>query len=379
MLENDNRGVLWWQEIAPNRIFMSDAPSNVRYGNRIENIQTSGARVDESIDATHPLYIPNGELEALLHDGMVGCDDFARLPIKSRSKMARIKVCQILGYDVPRSFPRASGRARLAGQDLDVFVQKSNNLQVWNKDLVSTRRYAVVALDDNECVVLVRVVYGADLASLATSSTRTHKHQARIVERGSMPQDTDMLAPWLGNPDTLATARPTDAPCAGSILPMPELIERIKPLVGKQFKAPARERVRGDLLHREVALLLGYPAHSDSGRFPDILHQLLEVKAQFSETIDLGQVDPISTDTLVGANPMSVENPFIPRRCDVRYVVFLLENKKNMMCIKGLLVSNGENFYKTFKKMGGTGVNAKQQIHLPKSYFTPQESSTAHT
>ena len=41
---------------------------------------------------------------------------------------------------------------------------------------------------------------------------------------------------------------------------------------------------------------LGYSRYEDKGQFPDIRHQLLEVKLQTSPTIDLGLVLPSSTE-----------------------------------------------------------------------------------
>ena len=59
-----------------------------------------------------------------------------------------------------------------------------------------------------------------------------------------------------------------------------------------------QERNRGAALHALVCKALGYAGYQDDGQFPDVRHQLLEVKLQTSPTIDLGLVRPDSTEPL---------------------------------------------------------------------------------
>ena len=59
-----------------------------------------------------------------------------------------------------------------------------------------------------------------------------------------------------------------------------------------------QERNRGAELHKLVCQRLGYLDYRDDGQFPDVRHQLLEVKLQSSPTIDLGLVCPDSEEAL---------------------------------------------------------------------------------
>jgi hypothetical protein len=101
--------------------------------------------------------------------------------------------------------------------------------------------------------------------------------------------------------------------------------------------------------------------YHDSGQFPDVPDQLLEVKFQTSPTIDLGLVSPDSREPL--ADQAS------HRHCDVRYAVFYGRVAGSKVQIDHLVVSTGEDFFKFFRRFEGKVVNKKIQIPLPKDFF----------
>ncbi|MCZ7583881.1 MAG: hypothetical protein M5R36_11380 [Deltaproteobacteria bacterium] len=111
--------------------------------------------------------------------------------------------------------------------------------------------------------------------------------------------------------------------------------------------------------------MLGYAKYRDVGRFPDIPHQLIEVKLQTSPTIDLGLVRPDSTEPLdvrrLGDSPV--------RHCDVRYAIFYAETEGDFVKIRGVYVTTGEAFPQRFPLFGGNVLNKKIQIHLPANFF----------
>ncbi len=91
-------------------------------------IRQSGLTIYDLIKIGDPaLWIPTPELQALLDAGMRGLS-LAGLPRRTRSKAVKKKVCQALGYPVPKSFQKT--QPRFLGQMFDTYVQKSNNLQV---------------------------------------------------------------------------------------------------------------------------------------------------------------------------------------------------------------------------------------------------------
>ncbi len=229
---------------------------------------------------------------------------------------------------VPAKFRKT--QPRFIGQLLDTYVQKSNNLQVWNEEISPTRRYVAIRVDNGGTITRVKVITGEDLALLDTTGTLTQKYQARLVPKQMEAEliadlDTDRLQPFVHAGTNLArSASPIDHPSAGMILPIAEIFDRLRALVGKSFQDAGhdQERNRGAALHKLVCHELGYADYRDDGRFPDVRQQLLEVKLQTAPTIDLGLVCPNSEAALdvpqIGGQQI--------RHCDVRYAIFLCRN-----------------------------------------------------
>lgn len=286
-------------------------------------IRQSGLSLYDPIEiGDSNLWIPTAELECLLNDGLVGLS-LAGLPLRTRSKVIKEHVCQTLGYPVPSSFRKT--QPRFPGQLFDTYVQKSNNLQVWNEELASTRRYVIIRVNSNDVIVKVKVVTGVTLGLLDTTGTLTQKYQARLIPGENSTElvteeDTDLLRPFVRiGVDLAAIASPVNHPEAGQLLPIHEIFERLSGLVCTKFvdRGYDQERNRGAELHRLVCQHLGYGDYRDDGQFPDVRHQLLEVKLQTSPTIDLGLVCPNSTEALdvpqIGGRQI--------RHCDTRYAL----------------------------------------------------------
>ena len=113
-------------------------------------------------------YYTKDEIESLISEKMVGYS-FNGLPLRTRSKVAKQLVCEVLGYPIPSSFKKT--QPRFPAQNLDTYVQKSNNLQVWNEELDPARRYLIIRLNEVDIITKVRVVTGQDLAVLDTTGT----------------------------------------------------------------------------------------------------------------------------------------------------------------------------------------------------------------
>src|SRR5688500_16450065 len=121
------------------------APDVKRY---VENIRRSGLTIYAPIAVGDPdLWIPSPELEKLLQNGLAGLS-LAGLPLRTRSKVVKENVCRLLGYPVPGSF--AKTQPRFPGQMFDTYVQKSNNLQVWNEELSGARRYVLIRVSSDD-------------------------------------------------------------------------------------------------------------------------------------------------------------------------------------------------------------------------------------
>ncbi len=337
----------------------------------VEAIRDCGLSIYDSIEiGDRELWIPTPELEQLLNEGLAGVS-LAGLPLRTRSKVVKEHVCQILGYPVPLSFRKT--QPRFLGQLFDTYVQKSNNLQVWNEELAPTRRYVIIRVNEKDVIVKVKVVTGDTLAMLDTTGTLTQKYQARLIPGETKVElvtekDTDLLRPFArADVDLANVASPVNHPAAGQLLPISEIFKRLSRLVGESFEDRGydQERNRGAELHRLVCQRLGYLDYRDDGQFPDVRHQLLEVKLQTSPTIDLGLVCPDSIETL---DVPKIEGQQI-RHCDARYALFYAKTDGENVTLTHFLLTTGERFFSRFPKFQGKVLNKKLQIPLPSDFF----------
>ena len=68
----------------------------------------SGMSIYDPLDENPGYFLPIGELEGVLHDGLLGLD--LNYPLRTRSKVLKAKICEILGYPVPKSFKKTKPR-----------------------------------------------------------------------------------------------------------------------------------------------------------------------------------------------------------------------------------------------------------------------------
>lgn len=337
----------------------------------VENIRRAGITIYDLIDIGDPaLWIPTPDLERLLDDGLRGIS-LAGLPLRTRSKVAKKHVCRVLGYPVPSSFLKT--QPRFPGQLFDTYVQKSNNLQVWNEELSPTRRYVLIRLSSDDVIARIKVVTGDTLAELDTTGTLTQKYQARCVTGAAKAEliaaeDTALLRPFVAaDVDLKHLATPVSHPTAGALLPIAVLYTRLTRLIDSTFKDIGydQERNRGAGLHRLVCAALGYAGYQDDGQFPDVRHQLLEVKLQTSPTIDLGLVLPSSTEPL---DVPKIAGQQV-RHCDVRYAIFYAHTDGTLVTLTHFFLTTGKAFFNRFPQFQGKVLNKKLQIPLPNDFF----------
>lgn len=337
----------------------------------VKAIRESGLSIYDPIDIGDPkLWIPTPELEKLLNEGLCGLS-LNGLPLRTRSKVLKEHVCRVLGYPVPKSFKKT--QPRFPGQLFDTYIQKANNLQIWNEELSPSRRYVIIRLDESNLISKIKVVTGETLAFLDTTGTLTQKYQARLIPGQIQTElisreDTSLLQPFVERDIDLSTiASPIDHPRGGELLPIQQIFLKLKNLIGSSFedKGIDQERNRGADLHRMVCCQLGYTDYRDDGQFPDVRHQLLEVKLQTSPTIDLGLVSPDSIETL---DVPQIEGHQV-RHCDVRYALFYAEIQGQKVTLTNLFISTGEMFFSRFPKFKGRELNKKLQIPLPRNFF----------
>jgi len=334
----------------------------------VELIRESGLSI---YDAVPPeLLVPTPILQAILRLELVGVST-AGMANRTRSKFVKEQICSALGYPIPKSFKKT--QPRYPGQNFDNYVQKSRNLQIWNEVIDVARRYVIVSVTNDDVIDTVKIVKGDVIAALDTTGTLTTKYQARLTinEQATelvSPIDTADLCAVLGNDiDQKRLLNPISNPESGLLLPISEIYARLLPLIHTQFVDDGidQERNREAALHSAISDALGYDSHADDGNYPDIRHQLLEVKLQTSPTIDLGQHSP---DSLVPL-PIPPIDGFTPNNTDIRYAIFSGETDGLVVTLTGLFVITGADFYSRFAQFGGNVTNTKLQIPLPRDFF----------
>ena len=312
--------------------------------------------------------LDNSTLLAKLNMYLIGKSLYG-LPLRTRSKVIKSMICEALEYDVPKSFLKT--KPKFPCQNFDVYVQKSNNLQIWNDEIDLNRRYVLIALDEKDVIYKIRIINGQDLVTLDTTGKLTTKYQARVPEKilSNTTSDSGKLNFKENNEAfiNISNESPVALPNNNTFLSIQSLFCKLQSLKGKQIynKSLIQERTRADEAHKLVCQMLGYKSFHDDGQFPDIKNQLLEVKFQMSPTIDLGLHKP-DEDLQIG---ISFNNVSITvSMC--RYVIIIAHrNTDDSIIIDDLVITSGQNFFDIFTLFGGKVKNAKLQIPLPINFF----------
>lgn len=331
-----------------------------------EKIKKSNLSLYEKLEETSDLYIPLAELEALLKDGLIGLS-LKNLPIRTRSKVLKTKICEIIGYPVPNVFKKT--QPRFLSQNFDTYAQKSLNLQIWNEEVDPHRRYALIRINEDDVVTAVRVISGDQLSELDHTGKLTKKFQARLPDLNFSAllseKDTDNVIEWCESTIDNVDSSPTDNPSEDEMFPIEYIYRKLLPLVGTNLGhlGATQERNRGAELQKIVCRILGYSHYSDDGQYPDVKNQLLEIKLQTSPTIDLGLHSPNSDEIIIHVGTKTFKDK------DVRYAIFAGEIDGNTITITRLFVVTGEEFIDQIPLFGGLVQNSKIQIPLPRDFF----------
>lgn len=249
---------------------------------KVENVKNSGKTIYDALTVTDKdFWFLQDELTAIVNEKLVGLN-LTGLPVRSRSKIVKSAITVALGYPLPKSFRKT--QPRFPGQNFDVYVQKSRNLQIWNEEVDALRRYVLLIVDAEDTVKRVVVISGAKIAELDKTGTLTQKYQARLSPflvgaELFTKKDTKTLLPIVQSKASLSEFSPVAQPATSSLLSLSALHKSLKKIIGITFTDPGAtdERLRGDAVHKIICAALGYKTAEDKGTFPDIPHQLLEV------------------------------------------------------------------------------------------------------
>lgn len=323
---------------------------------KITAITASGKTIYDSLVRTPELLFTTRELEQTLRSKLSGL--LLDQPIRTRSKVVKSAIARSLGYPVPRSFLKS--KPRFPGQDFDVYVQKSDNLQIWNEELSPHRRYVLVRVNEENKVQTVKVINGLQLAKLDTTLTLTSKYQATAIDNVHQSR----LVSEMDTPDLTAAIADPKTDYDHRLIPIKTVYQRLLPLMGKTIPNAGndQERVRGWELHKLISDALGIETPKDDGQIPDVTQQLLEIKLQTSPTVDLGLISPGSADIV------SIEGQTF-RYADMRYAVVYGTVVGDKVRLDHLVLTSGADFFCYFKPLQGNVVNKKNQIRLPAGFF----------
>ncbi len=173
-------------------------------------------------------------------------------------------------------------------------------------------------------------------------------------------EDTKPMKSHLSPPDYIPSAVFNDVPSSGQTLSLSEIKNRIADkIIGLKVEAGATKN-RGQALELICLNLLGYKVDKNDlleGGYPDIYNQMLEVKIQDTQTVDLGMYTPEFPDLIVDSMGITTE--------DVRYLIALTDSDDGI--IKGLILCPGVKLGKHFTYVSDKSYKCQRSI--PMDFF----------
>lgn len=285
---------------------------------------------------------------------------------------------------------KKKGLPRLLSELIDTYVVSSGesyNLQVWNRNpngkntLIKYSNgetitpkdirlvMAKISLTENKISSITILTPGYIEKKFGKFGKPTIKNQllinpnTRSVIISSDPpirfyDDTQKVKEFCNNDVITKGLSFTSSPTKDKLIPLSVIKDKVAlNLIGRSLDA-ADTKNRGQQLERLVIELLGYdPEDNLMGGFPDIPNQLLEVKVQDAQTIDLGKYSPQFIETIDHTLNLTTE--------DVRYLIALTDPKTHVIC--GVILSSGEALGKNFTFVNGTSYKCQRSI--PMKFF----------
>lgn len=285
---------------------------------------------------------------------------------------------------------KGKGIPRLTREYIDTYIVTSGesyNLQVWNRIptnndpqieyedgsslCASDVRFVLVRVDVKSYVITTVLVLTPDYieSNFGPFGSPTLKHQLIITNKkrqeiiggngiGFCVSDTKKIQDLCVEEFVKPTKRFNQWPTSqGEILSAGAImIKAGLPLVHHEIKG-AETKNRGQILERLVLEKLGYSIsvnESLEGQYPDIKHQLLEVKIQDSPTIDLGKYTPLTNSMILPELEI--------RTKDVRYLIVLMNPKSNK--VEGVVLMPGEALGVHFRYVDGISGKSQRAIKM---------------
>ncbi len=286
--------------------------------------------------------------------------------------------------------PKKKGIPKLIAELIDTYLVTSGdsyNLQVWNRNpngknpLITYENGETISSQDIRFVLVKIDVEKNKIASIAILTPEyivsrfgrfgkpTIKNQLLVgnKERNNVVSskehilffpDTEKVERISKNIVNLSNGHSSDYPINGKLLKLSTIKHIVaERLVGMVLDA-ADTKTRGQLLEKIVIQLLGYRNSTDLvGGYPDVPNQLLEVKLQDAQTVDLGKFSPQFEEV--------VNEKLNLTTLDVRYLIAL--TNKDTGVIEGVILSSGKHLSERFSYVSGTSYKCQRSI--PMSFF----------
>jgi hypothetical protein len=297
--------------------------------------------------------------------------------------------------------PRKKGVPKMLRELIDSYTVTSGdsyNLQVWNRipncktvlvkyDTGATLkndevRYVFVKIDSWKNRISSIIILTADYieSHFGKFGKPTIKHQLLISSKArnqiylseskilSYP-DSKKLSYFITDNYNEPESSIANEPSIQNLYSIKLLTERVaKNLIGKKLDNNSTKN-RGQALERMTLELLGYSMEDNEnlvGGFPDIPNQLLEVKVQDAQTVDLGRFTPEKEEVVVIENNLTT--------FDVRYLIALTNPKTDI--IEGIILAPGEKLGEIFTYV--SDVSYKCQRSIPMSFFNSYEGQCVY-
>lgn len=297
--------------------------------------------------------------------------------------------------------PKKKGVPKILRELIDSYTVTSGesyNLQVWNRIPNSKTvlikydsgeslkcdevRYIFVKIDSQKNIISSIVILSAEYIEthfgkfgkptikyqlLISNKARNqiYASKSKILSYPDSKKLTYLTTDTYTNPDKSMVCEPS----IQNLYSIKLLTERIaKKLVGKKLDNSSTKN-RGQALERMTLELLGYKMAENEnlvGGFPDIPNQLLEVKVQDTQTVDLGRFTPEKEEIVVAENNLTT--------FDVRYLIALTNPKTDV--IEGIILAPGEKLGEIFTYI--SDVSYKCQRTIPMSFFNSHEGKCVY-
>ena len=283
--------------------------------------------------------------------------------------------------------PKGKGVPRLLLELIDTYVVTSGdtyNLQVWNRipngntplvryyngDTITAQdiRFVFVKVTpENEyiesIVILTPQYIEEHFGSFGKPTIKQQLLVSNILrqkivnELGGLyfAEDTLDMKHNVSDIYKMPSSNSDEFPHEGDLLSLEIIKEKVaKPLIGQLLDAPDT-KTRGQLLEKKVIELLGYGEYSKLvGGYPDVPNQLLEVKIQDTQTIDLGKYSPQFIEKFEKDINLSTG--------DVRYLIAL--TNADTKCIDGIILCPGKELGVAFTYVSDKSYKCQRSINM---------------